>query len=54
MGGEISAVGVGREVSERSSSVELAAEIGSEAISSQSCVYCLDFCNSFTPKSVYQ
>lgn len=53
-GGEKSAVGVGRGVSERSSSVALAAEMGSGAISSQSCVYCLDFCNSSPPESVYQ
>lgn len=44
----------GRGVSERSPRVALVAEMGSGAISSQSCVYCLDFCNSSPPESVYQ
>ena len=48
--GEKSAVGVGREVSERSWSLQLLAESGSEIILCQSCIYYLDFCNSFPPK----
>lgn len=52
--GEKSVVGVGREVSERSWSLQLLAESGSEIILCRSCIYYLDFCNSFPPKPACQ
>lgn len=52
--GEKSVVKVGREVSERSWSLQLLAESGSVVILCRSCIYYLDFCNSFPPKPACQ
>lgn len=52
--GEKSAVGVGREVSERSWSLQLLAESGSEIILCRSCIYYLDYCSSFPLKPTCQ
>lgn len=52
--GEKSAVGIGRQVSERNWSLQLLAESGSKIILCQSCIYYLDFCSSFPLKLACQ